>query len=50
MGNRGEIDAIDRRGFRIGGAEMVGHGTGPAADIEDALRVVERSVDDSVMH
>ena len=29
---------------------MVGYGIDPAADVEDALRIAERSVDDAVVH
>lgn len=50
LGDGREIDAINRRSFGVGGAEMVGDGTGPAADVEDALRIVERSMDDAVVH
>ena len=48
LGGGREIDAMDRRGFGVGGAEMVGEGTVLAADVEDALRIVEGSVDDEV--
>ena len=50
LGDGREIDAVDKISFGVGGAEMVGDGTGPAADIEDALRIVQRSVDDAVVH
>ena len=50
MGHREEVQAIDRRGFWVGGTHMVRDGPSPAADVEDTLRIVERSVDDAVVH
>lgn len=46
----GEIEAIDVGGGRVRGAEVVGHGPGAAADVEEALWVGKGGVDYAVVH
>lgn len=46
----GDVEAVDGGSGGVCGAEMVGDGAGAAADVEEAVRVEERGVDDAVVH
>lgn len=46
----GDVEAVDGGSGGVCGAEMVGDGAGAAADVEEAVRVDERGVDDAVVH
>ncbi len=49
-GDGGEVDAVDVGGGWVAEAEMVGYGAGAAADVEEAVGVVQGGVDGAVVH
>ena len=46
----GEINAVNVGGGRVGGAKEMGDGASTAADVEEAVGVVEGCVDGFVVH